>query len=112
MVRLILATTVALALALSFPTVNASSRQEIMKFTVFERQSDDGPRHSPLFTLPSGEGDFPSKMVLFNNDLYAAEEDLINEVEAKKIGYNQVRTRKTEAKRMYVQYVENTTSVF
>jgi len=95
MVRPIIATTavVALALCLSFPTVDASerSRQKIKKFTIFERQSDDGPRHSPLFTLPVGEGDFPSKMVLFNNDLYGAEDDLINEDQGKKIGYNQVR---------------------
>lgn len=89
---MIFAATVALALVLSFPTADASkSRQKIKKFTIFERQSDDGPRHSPLFTLPTGEGEFPSKMVLFNNDLYGAARDLINEDEEKKIGYNQVR---------------------
>lgn len=87
MVRFIVAT-VAFALLLSFPTVDAS---EAIEFTVYERQSDDGPRHSPLFTLDVGEGEFPSKMVLFNNDLYGSEDDLINEDEANKTGYNQVR---------------------
>eukprot|EP00752_Nemacystus_decipiens_P016743 g14981.t1 len=86
MVRFIVAT-VAFTLLLSFPAVDASKRT--MEFTVFERQSDDGPRHSPLFTLPVGEGEFPSKMVLFNNDLYGFEDDLIDEVEDETIGYNQ-----------------------
>lgn len=63
--------------------------------TVFERQSDGGPRHSPLFSLEvggdsGGEKEFPSKMVLFNNDLYSAERDLLEEDEDNKIGYNQV----------------------
>lgn len=87
--------TVAFALLLSFPTVDAykKKREKTVEFTVFERQSDDGPRHSPLFTLPVGgeELEFPSKMVLFNNDLYGSEDDLINQDEADAIGYNQVR---------------------
>ena len=88
-----IATTAALALLLSFPAADATKkkRERTIEFTVFERQSDDGPRHSPLFTLPVGEGEFPSKMVLFNNDLYGSEDGLINQDEAETIGYNQVR---------------------
>lgn len=88
---------VAFALLLSVPTADASrkKRNKSTEFTIFERQSDDGPRHSPLFSLPVPEGDvaFPSKMVLFNNDLYDAEDDLINEDEDETVGYNQVRRK-------------------
>lgn len=98
MVRFIVATAaVAFALLAGFPAVDASKkkREKTIEFTVFERQSDDGPRHSPLFTLPVGgeEGDFPSKMVLFNNDLYGSEDELINQDQDDLIGYNQVLRR-------------------
>lgn len=69
-------------------------REKCIEFTVFERQSDDGPRHSPLFTLPvpvEEDVQYPSKMVLFNNDLYGSEDDLIDEDQDELIGYNQVR---------------------
>ena len=94
MVRFIVASAT-FALLLTFPTVDASKKK--IKFTVYERQSDDGPRHSPLFTLPVGgeEGEFPSKMVLFNNDLYGSENGLINEDQDDIIGYNQVRQYKS-----------------
>lgn len=93
MVRLI---SVAFALLLSFPAVDASrkKREKSIDFTVFERQSDDGPRHSPLFTLAVGgeEGvEYPSKMVLFNNDLYGSAEGLVIENQDEITGYNQVR---------------------
>lgn len=103
MVRFVVASAaVAFAFLLSSPAVDASKKKRGRKngkattdFTIFERQSDDGPRHSPLFTLPvQGEGEevvFPSKMVLFNNDLYDSEDDLLNENQADTIGYNQVR---------------------
>ena len=94
MLRFVVAS-MAFALLLSAPTVDASrkKRDTTIEFTVFERQSDDGPRHSPLFTLPVGgeELEFPSKMVLFNNDLYGSEDGLIDEDEDELIGYNQVR---------------------
>lgn len=93
MVRFIVAVSVAFALLLSFPTAEASGKKCI-EFTVFERQSDDGPRHSPLFTLPVPvveDVQFPSKMVLFNNDLYGSGDDLISEDQDELIGYNQVR---------------------
>ncbi|CAN0415453.1 unnamed protein product [Ectocarpus sp. 12 AP-2014] len=94
MVRFIVNASAAFALLLSFSTVEASRKkhEESIEFTVFERQSDDGPRHSPLFTLPVPEAEdveYPSKMVLFNNDLYGSEDDLIDEVQDELIGYNQ-----------------------
>lgn len=72
-----------------------NGEKKMKDMTVFERQSDDGPRHSPLFSLEVGgdsdvENNFPSKMVLFNNDLYRAERALLEEDEDQKIGYNQV----------------------
>lgn len=86
---------VAFALFPGFLTVDASKkkREENDKFTIFQRQSDYGFRHSPVFFLPVGgaEGEFPSKMALFHNDLYGSENDLINQEEADIIGYNQVR---------------------
>lgn len=76
-------------------TGGGGSRNRIKDMTVYERQSDDGPRHSPLFSLEVGgdsdvQNEFPSKMVLFNNDLYREEQDLLEENEDQKIGYNQV----------------------
>lgn len=81
-------------------TRRGGGRKKRMKdMTVFERQSDDGLRHSPLFSLKI-EGDnneqgneddgFPSKMVLFNNDLYGEEDDLFKERSDYQIGYSQV----------------------
>ncbi|CAN0127275.1 unnamed protein product [Ascophyllum nodosum] len=101
MVRFIVASA-AFALLLTFPTVDASKKK--IKFTVYERQSDDGPRHSPLFTLPVGgeEGEFPSKMVLFNNDLYGSENGLINEDQDDIIGYNQGHCVETVASEGFI----------
>lgn len=74
--------------------VNATeNRWKSEKFTIFERQSPDGPRHSPLFSLDVGgdEGtDYPSKMVFFNNDLYGSAAGLVEEDSEDIIGYNQV----------------------
>eukprot|EP00903_Cladosiphon_okamuranus_P008467 g8134.t1 len=90
------------------PTVDASKnkRQKIIDFTVFERQSDDGPRHSPLFNaslLMGGEdGQFPSKMVFFNNDLYGSEDDLINQDQDAIIGYNQGHCVETVASEGFI----------
>lgn len=72
--------------------VDATKKKRKM-MTIFERQSPDGPRHSPLFSLPVGEegDDFPKKMVLFNNDLYGSKEGLLAEDPKERIGYNQVR---------------------
>lgn len=74
-------------------------KKRMKDMTVFERQSDDGERHSPLLSLEV-EGDnheersednvFPRKMVLFNNDLYGEEDDLVEERRDNQIGYNQV----------------------
>lgn len=73
--------------------VNATeNRWKSEKFTIFERQSPDGPRHSPLFSLDVGgdEGtDYPSKMVFFNNDLYGSAAGLVEEDSEDIIGYNQ-----------------------
>lgn len=80
-------------------TRRGDRKKRMKDMTVFERQSDDGPRHSPLFSLKV-EGDnheqrseddrFPSKMVLFNNDLYGEEDDLFKERREYQIGYSQV----------------------
>lgn len=64
-----------------------------LTMTVYERQSDDGPRHSPLFNLPVSDdetAEFPMKMVLFNNDLYSTEEGLLADDERGAVGYEQV----------------------
>ena len=75
--------------------VDGGRHQERNKesFTVYERQSDDGERHSPLFSLPVGEVEgltFPMKMVMFNNDLYGSREDVVAGDEDERVGYNQV----------------------
>ena len=72
-----------------------------IKFTIYERQTDEGPRHSPLLPVGDEEEGYPSRMVLFNNDLYVSETGLIEEDPHELIGYNQVG-RCLKFKSMYV----------
>ncbi|CAN0127203.1 unnamed protein product [Ascophyllum nodosum] len=60
-----------------------------IKFTIYERQTDEGPRHSPLLPVGEEEEGYPSRMVLFNNGLYGSETGLIEEDPHELIGYNQ-----------------------
>lgn len=88
-----------LSITWSATAVDAASRRRgrkkgrsMISFTIYELQSEDGPRHSPLFNLPVGgtPGQFPQKMVLYNNDLFPTAESVAARYPEDVIGYDQV----------------------
>lgn len=92
--KIFYATWLAFCIATLSTTVDATrKKRKSEKFTVFERISSQGARHSPLFALPVGgdEGmNYPSKMMFFNNDLYESDVTLVEEDPDYIVGYSQV----------------------